>query len=504
LFVKKRQLALTIGSIITGIVIVFSSCKKINEATELGGDLIPPIDNIHTFDTTLTVEAYNGLFGFNNPDPLLNDSTISVRSDEHFLGVIDNDPIFGKTDAQLFMEFKPPFFPRRYINTYDSLILDSVVLILNYVETYGDKNTSQTISVYEIAPVANNNFRPDSTDFVRVDPNYTLGSVLGSKIVLPASLSDTVRARNDTINNQLRIPLTNAAFNDKLLRADTSGANNAFLSDSTFKLFFRGFALKSSGGKAIMGFDLLGASTKLAIYYRDDNNGSAVQDTTVDYFTFAGNASAQSSNYIQRDYSSAGTFLAAQGGTLPDPLVYIQATPGSFATIKIPALTGLNNRVVHRAELIAEEVFDPSDTVYTPPTFLFLDAHDPAISKYRTVPYDLVFDGSSNSFNFGSFGIAPVNALDGGNIIKTWHFNLTRYVQHIVSGATEPLYDLRLFAPFYIIDQYKAPVAGATSFPIQIPINSAVAKGRVRLAGNTGPTDPNPHKMRLRIIYSKL
>ena len=28
----------------------------------LGGDLIPAVDNINTFDTTLTVEAFNDLF----------------------------------------------------------------------------------------------------------------------------------------------------------------------------------------------------------------------------------------------------------------------------------------------------------------------------------------------------------------------------------------------------------------------------------------------------------
>lgn len=34
---------------------MFFSCTKINEATELGDDLIPAVDNVNTFDTTLTV-----------------------------------------------------------------------------------------------------------------------------------------------------------------------------------------------------------------------------------------------------------------------------------------------------------------------------------------------------------------------------------------------------------------------------------------------------------------
>ena len=205
---------------------------------------------------------------------------------------------------------------------------------------------------------------------------------------------------------------------------------------------------------------------------------------------------------INRNHS--GPILTAQGGTSPDPIVYIQNTPGSFATLKIPGLGTLNNRVVHRAELIAEQVYDASDSLFPPPTYLFLDAYDPSLSKYLTIPYDLIFDGNSGSYNLASFGIAPVNALDAsGNVIRTWHFNLSRYVQHVVNN-TDSAYDLRLFAPFYIKDQYRPPVPGATALPATINVNPTLAKGRVRLAGNTGPLDPNPHKMRLRIVYSKL
>jgi hypothetical protein len=73
-----------------------------------------------------------------------------------------------------------------------------------------------------------------------------------------------------------------------------------------------------------------------------------------------------------------------------------------------------------------------------------------------------------------------------------------------VVNDTEPAYDLRIFAPFIAFDQYRPPVAGSTPSATQIGINPALAKGRVRLAGNTGTGDTNPQKMRLRIIYSKL
>jgi hypothetical protein len=44
------------------ILLVISSCKKINEATDLGDEIIPGIDGVNTFDTTLTVETYDSIF----------------------------------------------------------------------------------------------------------------------------------------------------------------------------------------------------------------------------------------------------------------------------------------------------------------------------------------------------------------------------------------------------------------------------------------------------------
>ena len=166
---------------------------------------------------------------------------------------------------------------------------------------------------------------------------------------------------------------------------------------------------------------------------------------TVNYFTFTHRFSA-SANYVKRDYSGTPVEASA-GGALPDPFIYIQNTPGTFATIKIPGLRTISNRVIHRAELIVEQAYDHSDTLFRTPDYLYLDAYDPSISTYRTIPYDLVFD-ASGGINYSSFGAVPVNTVDGsGNMIRTWHFNISRYIQHVLT-QTEPVFDLRLFAPF--------------------------------------------------------
>ncbi|WP_276502209.1 DUF4270 domain-containing protein [Terrimonas pollutisoli] len=486
---KHKYLALTLGVIFTSIILLVS-CKKINESTSLGGDLIPPVDNINTFDTTLEVQAFNDTF------TVLTDTLRYSSAYTNFLGQINTDPFFGKTDAKIFLELKPPSYPYTFANKPDSLHIDSVVLVLNYVETYGDTLTPQTVNVYEI---------PQSSDFG--DTSYTLrksdyakGTLLGSRTFDLRTLNDSVKAFEDTTANQLRIRLDDS-FGQRLLNYDTikGGLNGAYSTDTAFRTFFKGFALESVSGDAIMGFDLTGTNTKLAIYYRYDKNNVASADTTVAYFPFSGNtAGSASANFVKRDY--AGTPLEASvGGTTPDDLVYIQNSPGSFATIKIPGLAGLNNRVVHRAELIMEQVYDAKDTIFPSPN-LYVDAYDSSISAFRAIPYDISLDITGNS-NLSSFGVSPfINSRDAsGNSIRTWRFNLTRYVQHVVND-TEPVYDLRLFAPVYIDEQYRPGVAGSSGSLQRFPINDAAGKGRVRLGGGNHPTQ----KMKLRIVYSKI
>src|SRR5262249_44061917 len=151
-------------------------------------------------------------------------------------------------------------------------------------------------------------------------------------------------------------------------------------------------------------------------------------------------------NLVQRNYTGS-QLLTYQGGVAPDNLVFLQNTPGSFATIKIPALKTLNNRIIHRAELIMQEVHDPSDNIFAIPSYLFLDAFDTAKQRYRTIPYDFTID-ASGVYNTDVFGMTPKDTVDAShNPIKIWRFNITRYVQHFLTG-TEPLFDLRLSSSY--------------------------------------------------------
>jgi hypothetical protein len=475
--VKNRYLILTAGPILFITFFFLSSCKKINEPTELGNDLIPAVDNVTTFDTTLSVETYNDLF------TILNDSTRSSTANEHFLGEITNDPLFGKTEASLFLELKPNVYPFQFAAVKDSLHIDSVVLVLSYKGAYGDSVAPHNVNVFEIDPA--NNFRFDTSYLIRERPFASQGPLLGIlNNVIPWRLQDSVHLFQEDANNQLRIKLNNS-FGQRLLNYDTT----VYKTDSAFKISFKGFEITATGGNSLLGFQLSDTNTKLAIYYRFTSNDQAA----VTYFRSTGLSA--SANYVKRDYS--GSQLSSyQGGVTPDNLVFIQNTPGSFATLKIPALRGLNNRIIHRAELIVEQVSDPSDGIFTPPEFLYLDAYDSAQSKFRTIPFDVAIDASGN-LNFQSFGMVGKNTIDGsGNPIAIWRFNLSRYVQHVVAQNL-PVYDLRLHTPYFTYNLYKT---GTTDTELFIPVNTNYAVGRVRVGGGNHPTQ----RMRLHIIYSKI
>ncbi len=494
----RKNLLVSLGIVSVALILIVASCKKINLATDLGQGLIPEVDNIHTFDTTLEVQTFQHLF------TAMNDSFKSTGAHEQFLGLIENDPVFGKTDARMFFGIGLPNSKFAFANTPDKVFIDSVVLVLTYTGTYGDTVIPQTIQVSEIAQSAN--FDTSFYHPVR-DNNITTAGVLGSQAVIPHTLNDSVYIGSDTVKSvvNLRIKLDNS-FADRLKTYDST---NAFLNDSAFQKHFKGFALRSvSSGNAVMGFSLLGSKTSLAVYYRYENKTTAGDiDTTIAYFIpkiyqdpSSGGIyqTTPSANYIGRDYS--GTQIESiASDQVADQLLYIQNTPGTYANLKVPALANMNNSIVHLAELHMESVYDQSDTIFKPPYRLFLDIYDNAAKKYAFVPY--AFEILNGQSNLGLFGTLPDYGKDvSGHSIRIWKFDLTRYVQNIVNDRL--FYnDLRLYsAPSATLNYFDSYTNAYIEKPVGVVLNDSPVRGRVRLGGGTHPTQ----KMKMRIVYSKL
>lgn len=484
MFVKKLSLVVLLLCGLAGFLLFFPSCSKINEATQLGSGLIPPVDNVSTFEISLKTETNN---------ILLNDTTKLGFNDPVALGNISNDPEFGQTKANVYFTLGLRQYGTYPFLSRDSVSMDSVVLSMAFTGSYGDTNSLQTVRVFEIA--ANSGFN-DTTVYQFNHPGFTTtGAELGSKSFMTSELKNPVRLiRKDTqtVSNVLRIRL-DTALGRRFAGFDTT-ATGGFGSDSLFKTMFRGLAVQAgTGGNSLAYFTLADQSkTKLTVYFRARRNG--VTDTaSVDFvhnqrqrFTGVPVAGGQANSIIRMPGGGWASYLT--NGTAEDDKVYLQSTPGSLATIRIPALDTMSNAIVHLAELIAYRIPTPLDHLLTPPAQLMLDRVNQAGDTAFTLEND--FPVSLNSaVSYSTFG----GQLRSDN---TYRFNISRHVQGIITRKERNAV-LRLYAPY----ETTLFIKNLGTF-LTIPVVQRVAEGRVVLGGGNY-ADPGL-RLRLRIVYSKI
>jgi hypothetical protein len=513
--------------------IIGLGCTKI-DTTTLGTDVLT-VDNVNTFSETFSVTATQGIF--------TNDSTIIKKSDNHLIGQISNDPLFGKTDAAIYVQFKPVFYPFYFGNAGDTVRnsgtippitlptragFDSAYICLSYKGAWGDTMASSTIpQTFEVRKIVEAAFK-DKTDTVR-KLNYR--PVVDAQLLGEATITPQIIARKvvfnwgkDSVENQIRIPLNTIdgkAFAKELYNLDSSAniLSNGFKSDNEFRNRSFGFEIKvrTGSGNTLFYVNLTEAKTRLEFFHRKVKDNKI--DTVVQSFrmypvaTSATVAASSSHNYVKRDYTT---------GTIPTPSasnseIYLQTSPGTFGSLKIPLLTGLSNRIIHRAYLEVDQIgFGATQDVYTPPPYLYLDLKDTVNTipqRYKPVYFDLSLNSYNPDANFVNplyhpypfnngnvdtrvFGGQALARYEGGNLFYRYQINLTRYIQHIATNGYHN-YDLRLYAPFnYYYPQYLGS-------QYLIPYYNPLAAGRIKVGGSYNASNPN-HTMKLVVIYSKL
>ncbi|GAB4091803.1 DUF4270 family protein [Flaviaesturariibacter terrae] len=471
------------------------SCRKINEATELGGGLVPAVDNINTFETFLDVLTDNGRW---------NGNTTTSPADLVAIGAITNDPEFGNSKADAYFNFGPAFYG---VGTYpyynrDSVTVDSVVLQLGYVTSYGDSMAPLSVQVRELSFPSN--FKDSSVYTTQEAPFAVEPTVLGTQSFSIRNLDDSltlIRKRDTTkVANVLRVRLNNL-FGDNLVFDS--------LAHHDYKSFYAlhpGLAVLADAGtgNGLAYFNLVDTSkTRLTVYFRVKRAGT-IDTTSYNYYhgiigggyqstytadtsTFKGRGAT--ANLIQR--TPGGNWLTYLNnlGTSEDK-AYLQSEPGSAIFLRIPGLDTMTNKVVHRAELIATVLPSVNDNIFAAPPSLFLGR--------RSGDSVLQIRDDSLSASLSNFG-AVNSSVFGGDLKadKKYRFNVTLHVQQILAhGAAND--ELKLFAPFKLrVADARFGKAGRTFF--RLP---RVAYGRAVLGGGTY-ADPNA-RMRLRIVYSKL
>ncbi len=474
--------------------ILLFSCTRIG-TSELGLDFLAQ-DAIGTKDTVLNVETET---------ILMEDSLRIYPTDEHMLGDITNDPIFGTTNASVFFQLKPSFYPFYIKGAQDSIVIDSAVLVLSYRGFYGDSTKPLKIYVNKIDPTTPLEVGKFYASNYPDAYNLRKGAALANPYTLSFEHArDSVINRYERATNQVRIKLYNSIATQLLTSFDSTGA---YKNDSLFRLAFSGFALSTNAGdnhNALLKMSLLDSNTKLALYYSTSAEGSVARDTTVTYFRF-NYYTAQGANFIKRN-RAASEIARHLNGVANDSLVYVQTSPGTMVKIKVPGLKTFKNKIIHRAELIAEQVPDDAnlmttDAFMTAPNFLFLAAYDTATKALRTVPND--YQGASSAQLLAQFGGPRImKSINGYNNVATYNFNVSRYVQGLIA-RTDSLFDFRIYAPvndsIRFVQPYPYNKIQTTEYLSTILGNQA-AIGRVRLGGGSH----SKFKMRLRIYYTNL
>lgn len=465
----------------------FGNCTKI-KTTEIGADLLPDIDRVQTFDTLLPVVTTNYLFG-DSAMPRMGRAYTGAVS-EHVLGSITNDPLFGKTSASIFMELKPSSYKYYFENRPDSLTLDSIVLCLSWNKTWGDTNAVQRIGVYAL----DEKMRVDTS--YPVNATFTYSRKLGEKSFAPSSLDDSVILSDQRLARQLRIRLSDD-FGKALLKADSTDGQ-PFATDSLFREFCKGFAIvpETNGvgarANALMGFMLSDTNTHLAIHYKYVKNGDT--DTTSRKFRFDNSTLSANANRIDRDRTGSQMERHLARPAMGDSLLFLQSSPGSYATVKLSSLQGFKaakgNVMIHLAELVIDQVPESNqtlDNILEPPPLLYLDLFDTTTKSQLPFLNDALGTGSYDPASFGGILLQAPNA--GANPYGQYRFFITRHIQGIISrNNANPT--LSLYAPYQV---------SYSTIGLNFGVNP-LAYGRVRVGGGTHAT----RRMRLRIVYTKI
>ncbi len=476
------------------------SCTKL-DTTSIGGDLIPEVDNINTFADTLDVYTTQGVF-----EGIYKDTTKLSYAENYAIGKI-NDPLMGATNASLYLQLKPAFYPFFIGKIAKDTIVqaDSVVLCLSYKAFWGDTLQPLQLQAFEVDPNAGGLW--DSA-YAKRDINYApilRNSISSIQSFDLRNMSKYVKVgKTDSVNNQIRIKLSDT-YRNYFFGGDTiPTSNNAFRNDSLFRRYINGFAVVASGGNALAYVDLLDATTRLEFHYKRKNGGAV--DTTYSNLYFNVGLNGE----VVR-WGAVANKVTRTRNPLPNgnQELYLQTNPGTFANLYIQGLSSLTNRIVHRAELQVTQIPDPStDKVFSPPLYMYMDLVDSGTNKWKPIYFDLnpstFYDPDNKTPGYPYFpynGNVDVNYFGGYYKEKTdiagtrgyYNFNITRYVQQMATKHTTN-YQMRMFPA----NNFSYPQYG----PVSIPYKNPIAYGRVKVGGGN---HPNPtYKMRLRIIYSKI
>ncbi|KOH43298.1 DUF4270 domain-containing protein [Sunxiuqinia dokdonensis] len=415
---RKLEKSGKLAIVFTVLAFVLWNCKEDPNST--GMELLPGSD-LNTVGQSIEKESIGA---FTQHD-------LRLRTDEPNFNLFGtfNDPVFGKTTADLAVHVRLASYP----NFDETIQVDSLVLYLLYKEVYGDTTTMQSLKVYELVE----DVFLDTTDasgtgdypyYQDVDLKALASATpIGELDYYPVFRLDSTET--DTLIQELAIKLDDSVA-EKLYQADSLDMIN----NDAFVNFFKGLYVESqdvSSGGAMLSLYTLATGSNLTMHY------TKVTDTLVTdslRFVYRINANSARVSSFRHDYST--TVFADQlveQPESPDSLIYLQTMGGLRAKIDIPTLDnwrdsvlGDDRIIINKAALVFQVDTVASDyRQYRIPAGLILTGID--IIEEKEKEY-LPADFSLSSSLYGG----RYNATNA-----TYTFNITHHLQNLIDGEVE-------------------------------------------------------------------
>lgn len=428
-------------------IVLVSGCKKPEE--DLGLDILPG-DPLGTRVETTPIHAFTF-----EPE--------AIRTSGLTRNVLGSylDPVFGSVQAGIVAQLRLSTNNVGAGQDNSGLVADSMVLALafdgiNYA--YGNLN-AQSFRVHELSEV----LTIDSTYTADLVPEFLPDDLVAERgrRITPRPLTKPL-VGGDSLQPQIRIRL------DKVLaqRILEAFGTPAMVDNTAFLEFFKGVYITADNGtqlpfqQGILYFNLLSAPSKATVYYRNTLDA----EPTPRILDLAINQSSVRYSVVAHEHAQAidaGLGMALADSTLPAQQVYVQALGGLRAGLRFPELRSYADQglVVAKAELVVPVpgTFNP---YLLPPAQLFIFRKDTVTGSDIFLPDQVA--GSGN--------------IDGNyrTSAKEYRFNITRYIQGVISGTI--------------------PDTGVEL----VPASNGITANRVVLSGPAHPDRP----MRLDITFT--
>ena len=402
------------------------------------------------FTDTVTVEAYTI-----ERDPLVTSGKYNMPLGSYV------DPVFGAVKAELLAQFAYSY----YIDFGNYPVCDSVIFEFFCSGGYGKDEFTSKINVYELTTdlIDSINYLSD------FDPSgyYDINKISTSDPVV----SD-MNVDNDNTDSTLIQIYLNKFFGNKLLYP-TVDDSLFYSNDSVFKANMKGLYFEvgqvDEGGR-ILYTSPSNYSSRIIMYYHND------EDTLAYPYYFYG--SYVRIGIYDFDNHNGASIPYLNNESVQDTAIYLQSLGGTAATIRLPYINDLVNKLgnvsINKAELIIPVLTDSAEKVdYGIPSQLGLRAVN-SEGEESLLPDDPSVLGLVGYFG-GKYS-SESNA---------YIFNIGSYIQYLVEGGEYN--DLRLFVGVYDENNMK------------ISYNTEKANRVVLSSGN----NPN-NKIKLNIYYTEI